>query len=197
MKEPPVDLSSLWQSQPVEALRLSPAELRTKAQRLQRLIGRRNLGEYLAALFVVVVFGFHAWNAENLASRVGALLVIGAAVFIVQRLHSRGSARPVPPEELAASCLAFHRRELQRQHALLRSVWKWYLAPFAPGLALLLGEAASRARTPGRLLAIVGFGVGFALMAAAVAKVNQLAARQLQDELRALEAADNPPLAGG
>lgn len=188
--DPPGDLASLWQSQPVEPLRLSPAELRAHAQRLQRRIRGRNLGEYLASLFVVVVFGAHAWGAENLASRLGALLVVAAALFIVHRLHTRGSARRLPPDSVAESCLAFHRRELQRQHDLVSSVWRWYLAPFAPGMALLLGEAAARARTPGRLLALAGFGLLCLLLAVAVAKINQLAARQLRDELRALDAPD-------
>jgi hypothetical protein len=39
----------------------------------------------------------------------------------------------------------FHRRELTRQRDLLRSVWRWYIAPIAPGLVIFSAGAASHA----------------------------------------------------
>ena len=44
--------------------------------------------------------------------------------------------------ETACLALAYHRRELMRQRALLQSVWSWYLAPLVPGL-LVFGKGVS------------------------------------------------------
>jgi tellurite resistance protein TehA-like permease len=181
------DFPGLWQSQPVEPLRLSPAELRARAGKLQRKIRGRNISEYLAAAFVICVFGQHMLIAESLLSRLGAGLIILGTAFVVYRLHTRGSARRPPPAAMADSCLAFHRRELQRQHDLVDSVATWYLLPFAPGMAVVMGEAASRAQTVGHLLFILGFTAACALIALVVWKLNKMAARKLAEELRALE----------
>jgi hypothetical protein len=43
------------------------------------------------------------------------------------------------PEDLGVTAsIEFHRRELVRQRDMLRSVWRWYIAPIVPGLAVFL-----------------------------------------------------------
>jgi hypothetical protein len=185
---PPSDPRFLWKEQPFEPFRLSPEQARDHARRFQRKIRWRNLFEYLGAIWVIGVFGSYAVLASAVVARAGAILVVLGTLFVVYRLHTRGSSRTPPPDAVATSCLEFHRRELERQHTLVSTVWRWYLGPFLPGLFLLLAESAVRASDPAHLLKLGVFAAVCALIFLAVAKANQMAARQFEEELRALAA---------
>ena len=55
------------------------------------------------------------------------------------QLHRRASAAPPPAQ---GDLTGFQREQLVRQHDALRTVWRWYLAPFVPGmLVLFVGQA--------------------------------------------------------
>ena len=87
------------------------------------------------------------------------------------------------------SCVAFRRRELERQRDLLRSIGLWYLGPLVPGVVLFnLGVIAPKVRVdhpadwwrglPALAIMVVWFWV--------VIRVNRRAADHLQrsiDEL--------------
>jgi dolichol kinase len=127
--------------------------------------------------------------------------VIAGALFAVFTLHRKGAARTVPAELAFRTCVSFHRRELERQRDLLRSVWTWYLLPFVPGMTVFLfGLFESAMQWPhssehARTIVIV-----FALTAAACAlvfvgigKLNQWAARKLQREIDTLDQLEREP----
>ena len=77
--------------------------------------------------------------------RAAGVVSVAAVIFIVYHLHRYGSARVMPAEMGLTNCLQFHRGELERQRDLLRSVWKWYLAPLVPGMTLVcLGSVLAR-----------------------------------------------------
>lgn len=184
---PPTDPPSLWQGQPAEPLPpLSPEALRAQAGKFEKTIGRRNLGEYLAAAFVVAIFGWRALTAPGVLAKVGPAMMVVAAIYIVWRLATRGGARPLPPEALATSSLSFYRAELERQRALLRSIWRWYLGPMLPGFVFMLAESALADPRPARLVRIAVFAAFFALMLLIVAKANRMAADKLDQELAQL-----------
>jgi hypothetical protein len=42
----------------------------------------------------------------------------------------------LPADFGVVASIEFHRRELVRQRDMLRSVWRWYIAPIVPGLAV-------------------------------------------------------------
>ena len=66
-------------------------------------------------------------------------------------LHLWGTARTLPSDLALTSALEFHRVQLERQRDLLRSVWWWYLLPFAPGVLVLeIGHALAQ---PERMVA--------------------------------------------
>lgn len=194
-KSPPDDLRTQWQAQTSDEVPLSLDELRRKVEPFDSAIERRNAVEHFAGVLVVIVFGWYAWIAETTLGRVGHGLIVAGTLYTTRRLRARGSAEPVPIEALASSLVAFHRLELERQRDLLRSVWRWYLWPLIPGLLVLFIDGAleaagsePEARAPlaisGAICALLFIGIGW---------LDRLAARKLDDEIRALGASAEWP----
>jgi len=188
-ESPPNDhLKTVWQNQPSEGICMSVEEIRQRAGIFQNKVYWRNAREYVAGIVVVVFFGFYFWRMPDALTRVGNGLMIAGVLYLICHLHHHGSSRNLPADLGLASGIEFHRRELDRQRELLRSVWSWYLAPVIPGL---VGLMLARARiNPGRLLPIVLSSALIALLFIFVWWLNHQAARRLQsriDELNALE----------
>ena len=85
--------------------------------------------------------------------------------------------------------ISFHRKELQRQRDFLRGIWRWYLLPMMPGLAvLLIGGAVVNPDRLSRLSllppAVMAFFFYF------VGRVNRRKAEELQQEIDALDAVE-------
>jgi len=126
------DLKDLWRDQPTETPPMTLAQIHARG--FQDRVRRRNVIEYVACAIVAAVFGFYVvWLPDPFLKLSCGLIALGAA-FVGWQLHRRASARPTP----SANALDFHRAELVRQHAALGSAWAWYLAPFAPGLAIFM-----------------------------------------------------------
>lgn len=189
---PPNDIRKLWHEQREEAFKMSLDEIRRKAQRHGRTIRRRNGREYVAAAFVVTVFGYYIWHYNEWFMRIGSGLVIAGAVYMVFQLHRRGSGSSAPADLGMTTGLDFYRKELERQRALLSGVWRWYLGPFVPGLAVItLGAAITNpARSPHSWMFAGSYAVVVALLFFLIARLNQRCADRLQrqiDELNAPE----------
>jgi hypothetical protein len=152
--------------------------------------------EYVAAVFVVAAFTNYIWRFPSPLVRLGCILVIMGTLFVVYTLHQRGSARTLPAESASHSCVEFHRRELQRQRDLLRSVWTWYLLPFIPGIVVFnLGLYLRKMQQPnasahaGRIATVfAATAVVYALVFIGVGKLNSWAAGKIQREIDALDA---------
>jgi Flp pilus assembly protein TadB len=187
----PSELTHLWRKQPTEDATVSLDIIHDRAQAFQSQIRRRNLREYFAALVVVVGFGRYLWIYPGWMAKAGSALSIIAALFVMWQLHRRGGSQPLPGES-GMSIVDFHRAELIRQRDLLKSVGSWYLAPFVPGLILLMMGRYFQIHAPGRTLAadhrviLVGTGVVF-LVLGAVWLVNRRAADRLQRKIDQLE----------
>jgi hypothetical protein len=188
--DPLVQLQSAWQSQPVEPRRISLDEVRALATTFQRRIWRRNAREYVASAIVVIVFGVVALWVPEAVLRVGfGLLALGAAAVGLQ-LFWRGGSRPLPTfDGSVRQTMLFHRDELTRQRALLRTVWWWYLGPWLPGMVVVLGWRLGRAMRSEHesvvptLLAISVVVAVFVF----VGWLNAFAAKKLQVRIEALD----------
>lgn len=134
---PPDNFKNLWQSQNVESTRMSLEELRRKAEEFQKKIRHRNLREYVAAAVVLSSFSYFLWRFPPM--RLGCSLILAGTLYVMYQLHTKGAAKVVPDSLALDTCLAFHKRELERQRDLVRDVWKWYLLPFVPGLFAIIG----------------------------------------------------------
>ena len=129
-----------WQSSGADAALPALAELRTGADRFHRLIRRRNAIEYAACVVVTLFFGYGALagRIKDPIAQTGAWLIVLATVFVAWQLHSRASASQPPAADAARPIIVHQRAQLVRQRDALASVGLWYLAPFAPGLALMV-----------------------------------------------------------
>ena len=178
-------MKAIWKNQAVDRLDISLDRLRADAKKFHGRILIRNAAEYIASLLVVVAFGALFFHSRDVWVRASCALIVMATVFVVQYLYRHGSPREVSADAGLQNCLTFTRSELVRQRDLLRGVWRWYIAPFVPGMLVLLlaGGGRSPAKWVGVFLAIavvsgVFVGVGF---------LNRLAARRLQNWIDALD----------
>lgn len=185
---PPNDWKDLWQSQPVERVTMSLEEIRRQAVSFQRKIRLRNLREYAAVAFIVVFFSFSIFKFPDGLTRTGCALLIAGVLYVAWQLHRRGSAKAVAADMASETCIAFHRRELERQRDAVRAVWSWYLGPMVPGMAVIM--LAGLLANPGHLAhpgRFVGaYAVVVALVFFLVGRMNQRAAHKLQRKIDAL-----------
>ncbi|HZR24657.1 MAG TPA: hypothetical protein VFA59_13770 [Vicinamibacterales bacterium] len=163
---------------------MSIEEIRTRASRLEHIVSRRNLREYIAGAIGIVGFLRLMWIGPTTTIRVGAALTIAGGVFVLYLLRKWGSANPLPEDLGLTSAVDFHRAQLERQRDLLRNVWSWYLMPFVPGLAVTqVGIAMAH---PERTQRLVALGIGVCLMMVAVAAVNRYGAARIQKRIDSL-----------
>jgi hypothetical protein len=173
------DPRKLWRDQ-----ELSPVGL-DQLDEFRNRIDRRNKTEYLAAAAVVVVFLAYAMIFDHPLLKLGSLLTAAGAVVVAINLHRRASARRPGAAEAALPCVEHLRAELMRQQSALQSVWKWYVLPLVPGVAVFLAGLAMVLPHPA--FSIVGIAAGACLLAAWVIKANQTAAHRIAEELRDID----------
>jgi hypothetical protein len=178
------DIGRFWREQPPQEDAMTLDDIKAKARKLRNTIWWRNAREDAAAVIVVVAFGRTLLDASaHDLTRLGALLVILATVFVIAYMHVRGSVAAVSAATAAPSA-DFYRAQLERQRDLLRSVWWWYLLPFVPGFALvLIGRVAAEPERATR--AAIGTGIALVVFIGIWA-LNAYAARKLQQEIDAL-----------
>lgn len=182
------DLRRLWKSQPDDVPGLSLDAVRARSRMLERMVRRRNYGEYAAALVVTAFVVPRMWTAPNGVLLAGGAALLGGIGFVMYRIHEAGSARTMPTDIGVLSCVEFHRAELERQRDALQNIWTSYLLPFWPGMALILiGQVIER---PERWLFSVATAALAVLMAFQIAWMNKRTAKTLQDVIDRLD--ENP-----
>jgi hypothetical protein len=111
-------------------------EIQRRARRFENRIDRRNLREYIGGAIGIAAYTFYIFKFHSLVVRAGSVLVIAGVLYILFHLYKRASPGQLPTDLAFTASLEFHRRELVRQRDLLRSVWRWYIGPIVPGLAV-------------------------------------------------------------
>ena len=166
-------------------MKISIEELRMKAAKFQRSVRFRNLREQVACGVVVIWFGWMCFTIPVTVPRISFGLIVAGALYVAWHLYAFGSAQVSPSDMGDMSCIEFHRRELEKQRDLLRGVWKWYLGPLAPGLALLAIWGIVVARPELRWYP-EAFAAVSALLFMGVSWLNRRAARRLDGEIMRL-----------
>ncbi|MBB36992.1 MAG: hypothetical protein CME88_16980 [Hirschia sp.] len=181
-------LQTLWTQQKEEEFTMSLADVQNRASTFQSTIRRRNLIEYLAAALVVGIFAWMVVIIPVPVVQIGAAMIAAGAVYVAYKLHTlAGAGEP----DMAQSVVTFHRAELVRQRDALKSVWRWYLAPFIPGVLVFVGgtQFSSDINMPlvARLLGL-GTSLGiFAVIFGGIFWLNQRAAKKLDAEIVQLD----------
>lgn len=131
------ELRALWQSLPTTPVQISPANMRLKVEGFRGYIRRRNVKEMIIWLAVCVpLCWFATWPISFLWDVSCVLLVLGC-LFAAMNLHRRSG--PLVRETTPTMALVdFHRAQLAHERDMLRGMWRWYLLPPLPGIALFL-----------------------------------------------------------
>ena len=180
------DPKSLWQHQDVTGAPPTLEQLREHSGRFERKIRTRNMIEYVAAAFVVVIFSLYIVVIPNPMAKLGSVMIIAGTLYAMWQLRRRASPAKPDAAATAATALAFHRGELLRQQKALEGVWRWYLGPMAPGLLVfVLGPSfLNGTQSWSDLWRVLGFSAVFG----AVWCLNWLAAKRLRREIERLDA---------
>lgn len=179
-------MQDVWQSQPVEGIKMSAEQVRNAMEKLNSKLRRRNLVGGAASITVLLAFSLFFAIFPNVVQRIGsALTVLGAGYLAYQFILVKSLTRAAPGNQAEAS-LSFYRLELQRQRDFHRGLWLWSrLLIIAPGpLVFMLGFAQSYPYLSKFIWAEVLVFVG--LWVAAI-PLNRRESRKYQRELDALE----------
>jgi len=187
---PDRNLQNLWQRQPSEGIRMSADQIRRRAAKFERRISRRNMREYIAAFTVVAFFAFQFWRQTAVLARISFVLLIAGTLYVVWQLYKRGTPRTPPAELGLTSGVEFFRRELERQRDLLKSVWRWYLGPWVPGLivSMVATEWGNPEHVPHFVWTAATANLVVALFFVFVWRLNESGARRLQRQIDELDA---------
>jgi hypothetical protein len=131
-------VQSIWQSQPILTVSMTPEQLRARAARFEKETRKRNLIDFVSFAIVALVFGIGAATLQNPLTRAGTLLLAlwaAVGVYSVRRFHALTARRS--PESTASTCVAWYQEQLERQRDVALSR-PWGLALGLPGLVLLL-----------------------------------------------------------
>jgi len=181
----------LWQSQPVEDIKMSADVIRRRAGKFEHRIFWRNIREYASSLVAAILFAYFFATTHVVLFRVAYALFIAGLGWVVLQLHRQGSAKSVPAAMGALTCLQFFRAELERQRDVVSNVWSWYLAPLVPGFVVLTAASVIARPYPAGLVAAAFLDAVVAVIFLLVWKMNRRAARCLQRMIDELSAAEN------
>lgn len=182
-------IQSVWKSQQVLTVSITPEEVRVNAAQFERQTHRRNMVDLVSFAVVLAFMVIGVVILQGALARVGALLLALWAIiglYSVRRFHSLTDSPS--PETGPVSCAAWYQRQLERQRDVALSR-PWGLALGMPGLALVLIGYVVDNDTPWALSAILG-GVGVFLGIAAIIH-GQILAGRWQKEIDSLQTLRN------
>jgi len=148
---------------------LSDAELmrlvQEKSRTFDKRIWWRDVRESLAALVILVGFGWIAWTTSGLA-QLGALVIMGCGVYIPWHLYkTRARHAQVPTDGAVVERLRAEQAKVDAQIDLIQSIAVWYLAPLGVGaLLLIVGADGWTWSSLGQAVVVVGAGIGAYLL---------------------------------
>jgi hypothetical protein len=184
------EICNLWQNQTPRPSPLTLADLRRRSGRFRSQVAWRNFREYAVSALLVVYFSDRAWNPGSGGMRAGYLLMAAGLLYMMYQLHRRAASIGTPAEVAWTPCLSHYRAELERQRDVLRAVWKWYLGPLVPGLAVILATAGVTGFRHSVLAGFLALAIAGVIAAVLwwVGDLNRRAAAGIEQQLDALRA---------
>jgi hypothetical protein len=154
--------NTVWQSQTLEAPRISLQYVRRQSERLNSGIRRELRFSYFgtalcALLGLVAVFApAPAWStlevpaALDLAVQLAALLSFLACGYITFQIHRRGKLQRAVEHEQVMQSLQAYRTALERRRDHYSSAWRWSFWPVIPSVIIVLGSGLLFDERPGK-----------------------------------------------
>src|SRR6185369_11515704 len=116
------DIQSVWKSQPLQAISVSPEQMRSRAARFEAQTNRRNRSDLASfvLLFLMTIGGMMI--QKNVLTRAGTVLTALWAlvgIYSVRRFHRL--AAPGSADAMGATGAAWYRQQLERQRDVAKS----------------------------------------------------------------------------
>jgi quinol-cytochrome oxidoreductase complex cytochrome b subunit len=118
------DPQKIWQSQPTEQFKMSPAELRHRAIARQSRARLEARFTGIVGLVCTICFAWSFTRAHSVLAQVGwALLTLWGLYAAYYAYKWIRPAADLPEDAPVQTCLEFYRRELERRRDNLRRRW--------------------------------------------------------------------------
>jgi hypothetical protein len=127
-------LRGIWAGQAVQALVMTPEQLRARAEHLEASIHRRNVRDHVCFVLVALGFGFGAVALSSPLTRLGCLLLLGWALLSIYWLRRYGTIAVAGAADSQA-LIDGQQRQLERQRDIALS-WPWGIGLAVPGMVL-------------------------------------------------------------
>jgi Ca2+/Na+ antiporter len=128
-------LHEIWAGQVVPALRMTPDQLRARAEHLEASIRRRNLRDHVSFVLVALAFGFGAVALRGPLTRLGCLLMAAWALLSIYWLRRYGAIAAAAGDADSRAIIEGQQRQLERQRDIALA-WPWGIGLAIPGLSL-------------------------------------------------------------
>jgi hypothetical protein len=180
----PNDLKGLWKELSTNPVPTSPEQLRKETKKFEAGLHRRAIIGGGAALFVMVGFTIYFFLFRNTLQRIGSILTVVSAGYLVIQLRLRpGRAMPDLGE---IDCARFYRTELERQRDFHQGTWLWSrVLIFLPG-PLLFCMGFARAHPDAATYIWLEF-AAIVVLAGIAVPLNLRLARKYQSRIDSLD----------
>lgn len=143
--------NTVWQSQTLEAPRISLQYVRRQAERLNSDIRREFRFGIFGTVLSALGFGFlvlgpaPGWSVVGvptpivLVVQLTALLSFLACGHITVQIHRRGKLQLAAVHEQVMQSLQAYRTALERRRDHYANAWRWSFWPVFPGMIIILG----------------------------------------------------------
>jgi len=164
--------STLWQSQSLDAPRISLEFVRYQAEKLNSDFRKESYGVYAGVIVSVLglwwvwsVFPLEAYHQLTWVMRLGMSFLIPAVVYGAIKIRSSGEKLSIADGEQIYQSLHAYRIELQRRRVLYFWMSRWVMLSTVPGVLVIIVGGIVFDPRPGKamrygmsaLIATVGF----------------------------------------
>ncbi len=181
-----MNTQQLWQSQALDAPRISLAFVRQQSDSLRRWAWMRNGINYVGAVAILPFMVWQAWSNFSVAPLRSLAIVLNVplCVWLLFRWHKRAASQEQPAEFGVLDALKFHRRQLERQRDVRLDRWRRW--PVIPGILIIfVAGAIEITPTPWARFGVAAVVMTLILSIAIV--VEERIARRIQKEIDALD----------
>ena len=187
-----MNAQQVWQSQSIEAPRMSLAYVRHITNEFDRRRRRRAALTYVLGVVCVWLSGFIAWQLASTKPLLAAATLYNALFVLsaIFRLYRHLNVEASPADAGVLDTLRYQRRQLERQRDWRRNSWRWAVLSLLPGWAMMLASQYFSDPVPWKGMAATVLVLVVAMGLSALHEERR--ARQSQREIDALDS-----LAGG